>query len=491
MAVGDVNGDGIYDILVGQASGSSEVKVIDGTKLGQVDPVTGEILPSALLADFLAFDPSFQGGVFVAAGDINSDGLDDVIAGMGPGAPPIIKVVDATKLNQVGANFEISDSALVSSFLAFEASFAGGVRVAAGDIAGDGRIAIVAARGPGSTPQVKVFADMGQVEAASFLAYESTFTGGVYVGTGNLKGFAFDDIVTGKGAGSVPLVKVFTNQSSMDMGGLNLTQLDSFFAYDPSFQGGVRVTSLHDLIPLPNYGGNRDDVVTTQNTGTGTQPSIFSLSNPASTPAYVNGLYKDVLLRANPPSPAEADGWIQLLDTGLATRAQVALLFQTSAEGAGVVVDQFYQHLLGRPADPQGRAHWVSVLVGGVSRSVVEASFLSSTEYVTNHGPGDTAYVQAVYQTVLSRPADPAGLQFWVGALASGLSKAEFATTFLNTQESRTQVVQSYYQIFLHRVADSGGLTYWLTTLEQGGTWEQVESGILASAEYGARVSEP
>jgi hypothetical protein len=102
----------------------------------------------------------------------------------------------------------------------------------------------------------------------------------------------------------------------------------------------------------------------------------------------------------------------------------VALLFQTSAEGAGVVVDQFYQDLLGRPGDPQGRASWVSVLVGGVSRSVVEASFLSSTEYVTNHGPGDTAYVQAVYQTLLSRPADPAGLQFWVGALASGLSKA-------------------------------------------------------------------
>jgi hypothetical protein len=52
-------------------------------------------------------------------------------------------------------------------------------------------------------------------------------------------------------------------------------------------------------------------------------------------------------------------------------------------------------------------------------------------------------------------------------------------------------VVQRYYQIFLHRVADPGGLSYWLMTLEQGGTWEQVESGILASAEYGARVSGP
>jgi hypothetical protein len=49
--------------------------------------------------EFLAFKASFRGGVRVAVGDVNGDGQDDVIAASGPGSVPAVKVFDGTTGN--------------------------------------------------------------------------------------------------------------------------------------------------------------------------------------------------------------------------------------------------------------------------------------------------------------------------------------------------------------------------------------------------------
>ena len=89
--------------------------------------------------------PGFLGGVSMTLGDVNGDGVVDVIAGAGPGGGPHVRV------------FSGVDFAELASFFAYDPVFAGGVHVAAGDVDGDGRADIITGAGPGGGPHVQVF----------------------------------------------------------------------------------------------------------------------------------------------------------------------------------------------------------------------------------------------------------------------------------------------------------------------------------------------
>ena len=191
----------------------------------------------------------FQGGVFVAAGDINGDGLDDIVTGPPAGSGQPVKVFD-----QKGG--------VLLSFLPYGASFTGGVRVAVGDVNGDGALDIITGAGPGAGPHVKVFNVKTGAEFFSFFAYDASFTGGVYVAAGDVNGDGRADIITGAGAGGGPHVKVFD--------GVTGAEVRSFFAFDPSFTGGVRVGST-DLDADGKY-----DVITGAGPGGGPHVKVFS-----------------------------------------------------------------------------------------------------------------------------------------------------------------------------------------------------------------------
>ena len=180
------------------------------------DADTGEELYS-----FAAFDPSFTGGVRVAAGDVNGDGRADIIAGTGAGGLPQVKV------------FSGLDSSLLLSLLAYESGFTGGVYVAAGDIDGDGKADIITGAGVGRAPEVRVFRGTDGALIHSFLAYDSSFQGGVRVAARDVSGDGIADIIAGKGSGSGPELAIFD--------GLTLAALDHFFAYDAVFGGGLFV----------------------------------------------------------------------------------------------------------------------------------------------------------------------------------------------------------------------------------------------------------
>jgi hypothetical protein len=119
---------------------------------------------------FLAFDPRFSGGVSVAIGDVNGDGIADIIVGAGPGGGPIV------------AGYSGANGALLGAFYAFDPGFRGGVSVAVGDVNGDGVPDIIVGAGPGGVPVVAVYSGADLSPLRIFEPFAPGFRGGVFVG---------------------------------------------------------------------------------------------------------------------------------------------------------------------------------------------------------------------------------------------------------------------------------------------------------------------
>ena len=206
-----------------------------------------------LFAGFV-FDVNFTGGVRTAVGDVNGDGFADVIVAAGAGGGPHVRVYDGrTGVQLTGA---------IGSFMAFDTGFTGGVFVASADVNSDGFADVIVGAGAGGGPHVKVFSGADGTLLDSFFAYNAGFTGGVTVAAADVNGDGVVDIVTGAGAGGGPHVKVFS--------GADLSLLQSFFAYGSSFTGGVFVAAA-DV-----NGDGHAEIITGAGAGGGPHVKVFN-----------------------------------------------------------------------------------------------------------------------------------------------------------------------------------------------------------------------
>jgi len=250
VAVGDINGDGLPDLVTATAAGpTTTVRVFNGN--------TGKAI-----ASFRPFGPSDRGGAFVACGDLNNDGRADIVVGSGRGLT--VRVIDGTSVG--------GPLALLGEFqLPPTPAGATGVRVAVGDIDNDGTpdIATTTARGRGVLRAFDGTTIASMSPSLLFSPLVVTGTAGATLSLGDVNGDGFADVAIGTGTGT-PLTRIF-NGASLASGSPRTPRT---LTLDPSTADtGVRVL-LADL-----NGDGRAELI--QAASSGARP-VVTISNPRS-----------------------------------------------------------------------------------------------------------------------------------------------------------------------------------------------------------------
>lgn len=231
--------------------------------------------------------------------------------------------------------------------------------------------------------------------------------------------------------------------------------------------------------------------------------------------AFVSRMYTKVLGRD--PEPKGLNDWTDSILSGQTTGATCAYGFFNSPEFINKnvsneeYVDILYRAILGRDADPSGRASWVEWLNKGMTRNCVLEGFVGSQEYkdiCAQYGvqsgslnltdPMDThplvnTFVKDLYVSILGRNPDPSGWSTWVNLLVSGQSSASnivegliYSPEFQGRNLTDREYVQILYNGILGRSAGESELDAWTNP---GYSRPVILRGILQSPEFSNKAA--
>jgi hypothetical protein len=176
--------------------------------------------------------------------------------------------------------------------------------------------------------------------------------------------------------------------------------------------------------------------------------------------AYVEQLYNNVLHRAS--DAAGKASWVNGLTAASLNRSDVLVGFSESAEnqsntsakvnsGIWVVdvsaaeVGRLYDTVLGRLPDVAGLSAWkLSMLSGQQNINQVANSFVSSGEFQARYGTlNDPNFINALYVNTLHRQPDSPGLTSWTNALTHGMARADVVLSFSESDEHITNTTMT------------------------------------------------
>ena len=223
------------------------------------------------------------------------------------------------------------------SFFAYASTFTGGVRVALGDVDGNGSVDVITGAGPGGGPQANVYnvnTATGAVSLQkSFFAFSApSFTGGVYVAAGDTNADGFDDVIIGAGATGGSRVQVYAGSAT---GVVTTSTLNDFFAYSPAFTGGVVVAAgQRDAVA-------GDEVITAPASGGGYNIKSFNVNGTGNNPTVVDNFFAF--------NDTTSVGGLSLAVGSLNSGSISDLVIGTSKGGYGVILDSATAGIAGVP----------------------------------------------------------------------------------------------------------------------------------------------
>lgn len=217
---------------------------------------------------------------------------------------------------------------------------------------------------------------------------------------------------------------------------------------------------------------------------------------------FVELLYQNVLGRAS--DPAGRQNWLDAMVNG-ATRADVVLGFSdspefqnaTRGEAAAWVqahtdsiwaddVFRLYRATFDRDPDLAGFEDWVGRLGSGTPYLSAVEGFTGSREFQRTYGPlDDVGFVSLLYQNVLDREADPAGLADWTRRLGTDITQDPPIT--VEAELSRAEVMAGFAQSREFVNATAAPLEAWMRAQ---GTDDVLDGGPGANVLMGGLMSD-
>jgi hypothetical protein len=105
---------------------------------------------------------------------------------------------------------------------------------------------------------------------------------------------------------------------------------------------------------------------------------------------------------------------------------------------------RLYRAAFDRAPDKAGIGYWIGQMDDGLSLQQVARGFLNSSEFATLYGasPTDSVFVNKLYQNILHRAADAAGIDYWLGVLSGGADRANVLVAFSEGAENQAAALQ-------------------------------------------------
>jgi len=244
-----------------------------GSGVGIDATVNAYTAEGTFLTSFTPY-PGFQGGVNTSLGDVNSDGVPDVITGPGFGGGPHVKVFNGADI----LNGSTNPTVLRDFFAPYGPAFIGGCTVAGGDVNGDGAADIITGAGPSGGPHVVIFNNGNQDQIlSSFFPFGLGFSGGTFVTAGDFGGDqTTDEIAIGSGPGAATFVSIYKYTGEPNPN-LSVARLAVIQPFDPIYTVGATVGAGYITNNRDADGFGYADLIVGVAAGGGPQVSVYRL----------------------------------------------------------------------------------------------------------------------------------------------------------------------------------------------------------------------
>ncbi|MCU1368964.1 MAG: TolB-like protein [Ilumatobacteraceae bacterium] len=362
-----------------------------------------------------------SGATNLVAGDTNAH-YDVFLRSLASNTTTRVSVAGATQGNADSGVPAISNN---GSVVAFQSNAS---NLVSGDTNGHGDV-FAWTRSNGAIERVSLNAFGGQISVGTFIGTAISRDGNVVVWTS--KG---DDVTLPAGDGTSP--NVYSRNIATDFTKLINTRPDgkpstaNFTTEVVTDQTGRRVGYTSDSDDLVREDSNKTyDAFLTD-----TSVDIGPFSSMAN---FVSQQYQDFDGRT--PTAGELSGGIGEITNGELSPERFIIQRATRAPFATerAPVMRLYWAFFLRAPDKSGFAYWLNKKHNGATLNAIAQLFAKSSEFQNTYGSlSNTDFVKLVYQNVLGRSADAAGLSHWVAKLdTKALTRGAVMVQFSESSE--------------------------------------------------------